>query len=149
MSPPISEPPKPRPMVAYQGIGSGPGSASRASADAVGGRVENRAERSGLAARPRERPVEDVEDRADDEHGGAHPVEQELVAVLEVDDDGRGEAERDPGRGQRVRRDARACQADDRARRERARADGVALLDAVQSGYGAGSYSRLAMKRRR
>src|SRR4051794_23589702 len=29
--PPISEPPRPRPMVAYQGIGSGPGSARRAS----------------------------------------------------------------------------------------------------------------------
>ena len=30
MIPPISEPPRPRPIVAYQGIGSGPGSASRA-----------------------------------------------------------------------------------------------------------------------
>src|SRR6266536_4188351 len=31
MIPPTSEPPRPSPIVAYQGIGSGPGSASRAS----------------------------------------------------------------------------------------------------------------------
>src|SRR5262249_56979006 len=30
-TPPISEPPRPRPIVAYHGIGSGPGRASRAS----------------------------------------------------------------------------------------------------------------------
>ena len=32
MIPLISDPPSPRPIVAYQGIGSGPGRASRASA---------------------------------------------------------------------------------------------------------------------
>src|ERR671935_1876269 len=59
-------------------------------ADAVGGRVEEGAERRALAARPRERPVEDVEDRADDEDAGAEPVEEELVPVLEEDEHGRG-----------------------------------------------------------
>ena len=83
----------------------------RTLADAVGGRVEEGAERRRLAAGPRQRAVEDVEDGADDEDARAEPVEEELVAVLERDEDGRGEAERDARRGERVRRDARAREA--------------------------------------
>ena len=64
----------------------------RALADAVGGRVEEGAERRRLPAGARERAVEDVEDRADDEDARAEPVEEELVAVLEGD-------ERPPRRG--------------------------------------------------
>src|SRR5207302_2679099 len=82
--------------------------------DAVGRRVEERSKRRRLAAGPGECAVEDVEDRADDEHGGAEPVEEQVVAILEVDEDGRGEAERDAGRRQRVGRDPGAGEADDR-----------------------------------
>src|SRR5919204_5186798 len=72
-------------------------------AHAVGRRIEEGAERRSLAARPGERAVEDVEDRADDEDRGAEPVEEELVAVLEEDEDARGGAERDAGGRQRIR----------------------------------------------
>src|SRR5437588_5045623 len=51
-------------------------------ADPVGGRVEEGAEGRPLPARPRERSVEDVEDRADDEDAGAEPVEEDLVSAL-------------------------------------------------------------------
>src|SRR5438270_11307942 len=64
-------------------------------ADPVGGRVEEGAEGRPLPARPRERSVEDVEDRADDEDAGAEPVEEDLVSVLEEDEHGRGDAEAD------------------------------------------------------
>src|SRR2546427_696322 len=46
---------------------------------------------------------------------GAEPVEEQLVAVLEVDDHARRGAEEHAGGGQGVRGDARACQAEDRA----------------------------------
>ena len=58
----------------------------RSLADAVGGGVEEGAERRRLPAGARQRAVEDVEDRADDEDARAEPVEEELVAVLERDD---------------------------------------------------------------
>src|SRR5919199_6449281 len=80
-------------------------------ADAVGGRVEEGAEGRALAARPRERAVEDVEDRADDEDAGAEPVEEDLVPVLEEDEHGRRSAEGDAAGGQGVRRHARAREA--------------------------------------
>src|SRR5438876_6459093 len=44
-------------------------------ADPVGGRVEKRSEGRSLPARARERAVQDVEDRADDEDARAEPVE--------------------------------------------------------------------------
>ena len=65
----------------------------RALADAVGRRVEERAERRRLPAGARERAVEDVEDRADDEDAGTEPVEEELVALLERDENRCREAE--------------------------------------------------------
>src|SRR5205823_5063757 len=99
-------------------------------AHAVGRRVEEGAERRSLAARPGERAVEDVEDRADDEDGGAEPVEEELVPVLEEDEDGGGSAERDARGGQRIRCDARAREAEHRAARELAGALRVAALQA-------------------
>ena len=63
-----------------------PIAASMALADAVGRGVEEGAERRGLPAGARERPVEDVEDRADDEDHRAEPVEEDLVAALEGDE---------------------------------------------------------------
>ena len=55
--------------------------------------VESRKAPNGvdLAAGAGERAVEDVEDRARDEERRAEPVEEDLVAVLEEDDDRRGE----------------------------------------------------------
>src|SRR5947199_295518 len=64
----------------------------------VGGRVEEGAERRRLAAGAGEGPVEDVEDRSDHEHGRPEPVEEELVAVLEVDENAGGDAEHYAGR---------------------------------------------------
>ena len=55
-------------------------------ADPIGRRVEERAERRPLAAQPRESAVEDVQDRPDHEDDGAGPEEEDLVAVLEVDE---------------------------------------------------------------
>ena len=83
----------------------------RALADPVGGRVEEGAERRRLPADARERPVEDVEDRADDEDGRAEPVEEDLVAILEGDEHRRDEAERDARRGEHVGRDPRPGEA--------------------------------------
>src|SRR5581483_1718179 len=105
----------------------------RSLADAVRRRVEERAERGGLATRAGERPVEDVEDRADDEDRRSDPVDEDRVAVLERDEDGCGDAERDAGRGERVRRDACAREARDRAARERACARRVAGLDPTEA----------------
>src|SRR3989440_11998052 len=99
-------------------------------ADPVGRRVEKRSEGCPLAARPREGPVEDVEDRADDEDAGAEPVEEDLVPVLEEDEDGRGDAEPDAAGRQRVGRDARAREAEHGAAGEPPRAVGVAALQA-------------------
>src|SRR5919109_2421574 len=84
-------------------------------ADAVGRRVEEGAERGPLAARARERPVEDVEDRAHDEDSGAEPVEEDLVPVLEEDEDGCADAESDAQGRQRVRCHAGAREAEHRA----------------------------------
>src|SRR5215211_6253758 len=56
-------------------------------ADAVGGRVEEGAERRRLAAGARERPIEDVEQRADDDDDGAEPEEEDLVPALEQHED--------------------------------------------------------------
>ena len=69
----------------------------RALADAVGRRVEERAERRRLAADAGERAVEDVEQRADDEDPGREPVDEPRVPVLERDEDGGRETERDAG----------------------------------------------------
>jgi len=63
----------------------------RALTDTVGRRVEEGAEDGRFSADTRERPVEDVEDRAEHEDAGAEPVEEELVAVLERDEHCRGE----------------------------------------------------------
>src|SRR5437660_6456187 len=52
-------------------------------ADAVRERIEKRTEWRRLVALSGERPVEDVEDRTDDEESRREPVEEELVAVLE------------------------------------------------------------------
>src|SRR5690348_13619318 len=49
----------------------------RSLAHAVGGRVEERAERRRLPAGTRERAVEDVEHGADDEDAGAEPVDED------------------------------------------------------------------------
>ena len=88
-------------------------------ADAVGRRVEERAERRRLAARAGERAVEDVEQRADDEDDRGEPVEENLVAALEEHEDRRRAAEQDAARRQGVRRDPGAGEAADRARGER------------------------------
>src|SRR5262249_12644561 len=55
-------------------------------ADTIGGGVQERAKRRRLASRSSECPIEDVEDRSDDEEEGAKPVEQPWAAVLEEDD---------------------------------------------------------------
>ena len=57
--------------------------------------VEERAEHGALARRPGERAVEDVGDRADDEEDAAEPEEELRVALLEADEHGADEAERD------------------------------------------------------
>src|SRR3954447_4055285 len=82
-------------------------------ADAIGGRVEERAEDGRLAPGAGERAVEDVENRAGDEDRRAEPEEQQLVAPLEEDDDGGDEAERDAGHGERVGGDAGAGESRD------------------------------------
>src|SRR3989440_6450990 len=97
-------------------------------ADPVGRRVEKRSEGCPLPAGPRERPVEDVEDRADDEDAGGEPVEEDLVPVLEEDEDGRGDAEPDAAGRQRVGRDAGAREAEQGAAGEQAGAVRVAAL---------------------
>src|SRR5205085_6593403 len=104
----------------------------RALADTVCRRIEKGAERRRLAAESGERPVEDVEDRSDDEELGANPVVEPRVPVLEEDDNRPDETEGDTGRREDVRGDTRARQADHRSRRERSRTGGVALLDAVK-----------------
>src|SRR5215211_6707743 len=83
-------------------------------ADPVRGRVEEGAERRALPARPGEGPVEDVQDRPDHEDDGAEPEEDDVVAVLEVDEHRRDGAEQDARRRQRVRGDPRAGEAADR-----------------------------------
>src|SRR5919109_115864 len=98
-------------------------------ADAVGRRVEEGAERRPLAARAGERPVEDVEDRADDEDGRAEPVVEELMAALERHEHRRRETERHARGGERVRGHPRPRKARHRAAREAARPSRVALLD--------------------
>ena len=65
----------------------------RALADTIRRRVEERPERRRLPADSRERSVEDVEDRADDEDPGREPVDEPRVPVLERDEDGSREAE--------------------------------------------------------
>src|SRR5947208_1179367 len=99
-------------------------------ADAVGGRVEEGAERRPLPARPRERAVEDVQHRPHDEDAGAEPVEEELVPVLEEDEDRGRDAERDAAGGERVGGDACACEAEHGAAGEPPRAERVAALQA-------------------
>ena len=92
-----------------------PGAATaEAFADAVGRRVEERAEDARLASGAGERAVEDVEDRADDEHGAAQVVEQDLVDVLEVHEHAAGHAQRHPCGGEGVRRHPRPGEAGDR-----------------------------------
>ncbi len=95
--------------------------------DAIGGRVDEGAERRGLAARARERAVEDVDDRADQEDGGRRDV------VLAVDQHGGDEVEAEAERGQLVGRDAALAEDAHGARGELAGAVGVAGLDPVQA----------------
>ena len=114
-------------------------------AHAVGGRVEERAERRRLAAGACERAVQDVEQRADDEDeprrasrrgsrsGPSKSTRTEAAAQS-------GDAARREG----VRRDPRAGEADHRARRERARAGRVAVLDRGRSAHGRDRSSVLA-----
>src|SRR5919201_869447 len=99
-------------------------------ADAVGGRVEEGAEGRPLPARPRERAVEDVEDRADEEH-----------------ENGRGDAESDPRRGERVRRDASAREPEHGATGDPASALRVAALQAGGPAQG-GPQASLGKSRR-
>jgi len=105
----------------------------RALADAVGRGVEEGAEHGRLPADPRERAVENVEDRADDEDSGAEPVEKELVPALERDEHCRDETQRDPNRRERVRGDARACEAGHRAACEGAGAGRITVLHPVDA----------------
>src|SRR6266545_1164584 len=105
----------------------------RALADPVGRGVEEGAERRRLPAGTRERAVEDVEHRADDEHRGGEPVEKELVPTLEGDEHGRRQTEGDPGRRECVRGEPGACEARHRQLREGAGAGRVARLDPAQS----------------
>src|SRR6185437_8318718 len=89
---------------------------------------EEGAEHRRLAAGPRERAVENVEDRADDEDTCAEPVVEELVPVLERDEHRCDETQRDPRRRQGVRGDARAGEAGDRAARKAAGAGRIAVF---------------------
>src|SRR5215470_6177299 len=83
----------------------------RTLAYAVGGGVDERAERSRLAAHAGECTVEDVEQRAHDEDEGCEPVDEQRVgAVLERHEDRRQETQRDACRREDVRRDAGARQ---------------------------------------
>src|SRR5947199_125936 len=82
--------------------------------------------------RPLEAPPR-REDRADDEDRRAEPVEKELVPALERNEHGRREAERDAGRGERVRRDPRAGKGLDRAARKGAGAGRVPVLDPARA----------------
>ena len=100
----------------------------RALADAVGRGVEEGAEGGRFASRARQRAVEDVEDRADDEERRAEPVEEELVPALERDEHCREETQRDPRRREGVRGDARAGETGDRAACDRAGAGRIAVL---------------------
>ena len=95
--------------------------------DAIGGRVDEGAEDRGLAAGARERAVQDVDDRADQEDGGRRDV------VLAVDQHGGDEVEGEAERGQLVGRDAALTEHAHGARGELARAVGVAGLDPVQA----------------
>src|SRR5262249_32304068 len=77
----------------------------------------------------RQRAVEDVEQRADYEDGCTEPEVQKVVAILEVDDHGRGETERYPGGRELVRRHARLRERPDGTSREPSGAGGVAVLE--------------------
>src|SRR5581483_10640008 len=90
-----------------------------------------RAERRRASAGPRERAVEDVEHRADDEDAGAEPVEEDRVPRLERNEDGGDDAERDAGRRQRVRRDTGLREARDGPGRELPCSRRIAGLDAA------------------
>src|SRR4051794_9957172 len=98
-------------------------------ADPVGERIEELAKRRGLVALPRERAVEDVEDRADDEEARGEPVEEKLVAVLERDQDRGCRAEQNASRGERIRAHAGARETTDIAGGEPPGSVRVALLD--------------------
>ena len=62
------------------------------------GRVEERAEDRPLARGAGERTVEDVRDGPDDEEEAAEPEVELLVLLLEADEHGAREAERDTRR---------------------------------------------------
>ncbi len=100
-------------------------------ADAVRGRVEEGAERRLLPPDPGQRPVEDVEDRPDDEHQRPEPEEDVLVPALEEDEHGGRRAERHAGGREGVGSHPRPGEAEHGTRRQAAGAARVARLDAV------------------
>jgi hypothetical protein len=95
-------------------------------------RVEERPEDRALARGARERAVEDVGDRADDEQEPAEPEEELLVPLLEADENRPGHAERDAGEREHVRRQLRLRDAAHRAREDLACGLRVLLLDPVE-----------------
>ena len=72
-------------------------------AEPVERRVEERAEDRSLARGPSQRAVEDVGDGAHHEQKAAEPEEELLVALLETDEHGACQAERDARERQHVR----------------------------------------------
>ena len=97
--------------------------AARRLGDAIGGRVDEGAERRGLVAGARQRAVQDVDDRADQEDGGRHDV------VLAVDQHGGDKVKAEAERGQLVGRDTALAEDAHGARGELAGAVGVARFD--------------------
>ncbi len=104
----------------------------RGLADTVERRVEKRAEHRSLARRPRERPVEDVQDRAHDEQRSPEPEEEELVAGLEADEHRAREAERDACEREHVGCELRPGDTAHRPPQDLPRGLHVLLLDAVE-----------------
>src|SRR5262249_20123491 len=98
-------------------------------------RVEERAEDGALARGPRESSVEDVGDRPDHEKEAAEPEEELLVALLEADEDGAGETERDTGEREHVRGQLRPRHPAHRALQDLAGSLRVLLLDLVELAY--------------
>src|SRR3954469_7624137 len=103
-------------------------------ADPVRERIEEGAERRRLVALAGERPVEDVEDRPDDEEPGCEPVVEKLVPVLERDHDRGRRAQEHARGGEGVRADARAREAGDVAGGEAPGSVRVPLLDGAERG---------------
>ena len=101
-------------------------------AEPVEGRVEKGAEHRALARGASERAVEDVGDRADDEEDAAEPEEEVRVALLEADEHGAGQAERDARHREHVRRQLRLRDAPHRALQDLAGRLRVLLLDPVE-----------------